>query len=99
MVKKIGRFSIIKFQTIMGTLIGLITGIIYSVGGLIIDILVSLGWITSSETPGLSYGTILAFGALVGMPLIFALIGFVLGIIETILYKLFTKWIEKIIIK
>ena len=30
-------------------------------------------------TPGLSYGTILAFGALLGMPLIFGGLGVLLG--------------------
>jgi len=48
-------------------LLGLLAGILYSFGGLIIDILVSFGWITSSETPGLSYGTVFAFGALIGI--------------------------------
>jgi|TARA_Y100000310_G_C20596076_1_gene770572 hypothetical protein len=72
-------------------LVGLVAGIIYSFGGLIIDILVSLGWITSTQTPGLSYGTILAFGALIGMPAIFSAIGFILGIVEAILYNLFAN--------
>jgi hypothetical protein len=93
--KKMGVLFIIQFQTIMGALIGLILGILYSFGGLIIDTLVTLGLITSSETPGLSYGTVLAFGALVGMPIIFALFGCVLGLIEAVLYKAFYKLFTK----
>ena len=84
-----------KFQFVIFGIVGLFCGIVYSFGGLLIDILVSLNWLSSEvmETPGLSYGTALAFGALIGMPIIFALAGFVLGIIEGIVYNLFSKWL------
>ena len=72
-VKKIGVISFTKLHTILGALVGLILGVIYSFGGLLIDTLVTMGWITSQETPGLSYGTVLAFGSLIGMPIIFAM--------------------------
>ncbi len=80
-----------QFQAFLLALIGLLAGIIYSFGGLIIDTLVSLGWISSNETPGLSYGTILAFGALIGMPVIFAIAGFIAGILEAGVYNLFSR--------
>lgn len=67
--------------TVVGLLIGVFLGILYSFGGLILDALVSLELITSDETPGLSYGTVLAFGALIGMPIIFGLIGCIIDII------------------
>ena len=57
-----------------------------------IDSLVSLGWVASAETPGLSVGTALAFMALVGMPLIFAGVGFFLGIFGAFFYNLTSKW-------
>ena len=41
--------------------------------------------------PRIEYGTILAFGALIGMPAIFSAIGFILGIVEAILYNLFAN--------
>ena len=85
-------FSFAKFQAFLMGLIGMVCGFLYSFGGLIIDVLVSIGWVSSSETPGLSYGTILAFGALVGMPIIFVAIGFFSGIIEAILYNIFATW-------
>lgn len=91
--KKIKVLSFAIFQGFLGTLLGLIAGIIYSFGGLIIDVLVSMGWITSSETPGLSYGTLLAFGALIAMPIIFAIGGFILGIVEAFRYNLVGGWI------
>jgi len=93
-IKKIGVFSFAKFQAFLGAIIGLICGILYSFGGLIIDVLVSNGLLSSAamETPGLSYGTVLAFGALIVMPVIFTIAGFLLGIIEAILYNLVAKW-------
>ena len=89
---KINPFSFARFQAVLGALLGLIAGIFYSFGGLIIDTLVTLGWVTTSETPGLSLGTVLAFGALIGMPIIFATFGFIVGLIEAFLYNLFARW-------
>ena len=91
-LQKLKIFAFAKFQAILMALVGLLAGILYSFGGLIIDVLVSINWVTFSETPGLSYGTILAFGALIGMPVIFASAGFLAGIVEAVLYNLFSKW-------
>ena len=88
---RIRIFVFARFQAFIMTLVGLLAGIIYSFGGLIIDSLVSIGWITSTETPGLSYGTVLAFGALIGMPVIGAAAGFLLGVVEAFLYNLFAR--------
>ena len=92
---KINIWSLAKFQGIMGVVIGLILGILYSFGGLIIDVMVSIEWLSPEVmgTPGLSYGTILAFGALIGMPIILGISGLVLGIVEGILYNMFSKWL------
>ena len=98
-VKKIEMLSFGKLQAIIMLIVGLLAGIVYSFGGLIIDIFVSLSWITSSETPGLSYGTVLAFGALIGMPLIFAIFGFIFGLIEAFIYNLVARWFGGIEIK
>ena len=78
----------------MTTLLGLLAGVFYSFGGLIIDTLVSLGVLSPERmsTPGLSYGTILAFGALIGMPLIFAVFGFFAGLVEAILFNSFASF-------
>ena len=50
-------------------ILGLLLGIVYSIGGLFADL----------ATTGLNGGTALAFLALVGMPAIFATIGFACG--------------------
>ena len=95
-MKKLHPISLAKFQAVLFGLLGLLFGVIYSFGGLAIDTLVSLDLISSSETPGLSYGTVLAFGALVGMPFLGLIIGFVTGLVEAILFNLFTKCFGKI---
>ena len=64
--------------TIMGGL-GVIAGLIYSVGGLFYDIL---------TTGSVNWGTALAFGAIIGMPLLFSGFGYVTGAIGAFLYNL-----------
>ena len=83
--------SATKLSSAGGAVIGLFAGIVYSVGGAIIDALVSAGWVSTDETPGLSFGTILAFGALAGMPLIGAAAGFVVGAFGAWLYNSIAK--------
>ena len=90
------KLNLLQFTILngyIGLLIGIIAGILYSFGGLIIDFLVSLNVITSLDTPGLSSGTLLAFGALIGMPILFALFGLVFGILGGILYNTFYKFL------
>ena len=93
---KVFRYAVV--QTVMMAYAGLVAGIIYSFGGLVIDSLVSLGWIATNETPGLSHGTILAFGALVGMPAYFAAFGFVTGIIGATVYNFVSQWFGRVTI-
>ena len=92
---RIGVLSFARLHAVTMAIVGLIVGILYSFGGLIIDVLVSIGWISSAaaSTPGLSFGTVLAFGALIGMPIIFATFGFIVGLIEAFLYNLFARWV------
>jgi hypothetical protein len=90
-IKKIGLFFSGKIFAIYGAGLGLVLGVLYSFGGAIKDILVSLGWITSTDTSGLSYGTLLAFFALVGMPLIFASFGFLMGLFGALIFNYTSK--------
>lgn len=92
--RKINMLPFLKFKIVMGGVFGLMMGIFYAFGGFIIDALVSANWITHSETPGLSYGTLLAFGALIGMPIIFAGIGLLIGIFESLAFNVLSKWMN-----
>lgn len=56
------------------------------------DSLVSIGWVVSDETSGLGYGTLLAFLALLGMPVIGLVVGFVWGFAESGMYVIFARW-------
>ena len=88
----ISYLTLALFQGGLLTVLGLLAGILYSFGGLVIDALVSAGWITCTETPGLGFGTVLAFLALIGMPLVFGGVGFVAGLIEAGLYNVCVWW-------
>lgn len=87
-------FRYAKIQAIVMGFVGLVLGVLYSFGGALIDLFVTLGLITTQETPGLSYGTVLAFLALPLMPLYLAVFGFISGVIGTVVFNLFSKWIN-----
>ena len=82
-LKKIRIFSLAKLQSILFSYVGLLCGILYSFGGFIYDLAI---------TGSLNLGTALAFFALIGMPLLFASLGFVAGLILAVLYNLFSGW-------
>ncbi len=91
--QKIEILSLAKLQALLLSLVGLVFGILYSIGGLLLDTLVSIGWITSTTTTGLGLGSILALGALIGVPVLFGIIGFLLGLAEAVLYNLFSGYL------
>jgi len=81
-VINIGVLSFAKFQGFLLLLLGGIAGILYSFGGLIYDLFI---------TGTVNWGTALAFFALLGMPIIFGVFGFFIGILEAILYNMFAS--------
>ena len=81
-LKRIKVFSYAKVQAVVMAFVGLIAGIAYSVGGAIYEAITST----------LNSGTALAFFALIGMPLLFAVFGFLTGIIGAYLYNVASKW-------
>ncbi|XOV78634.1 MAG: hypothetical protein ACFHVJ_17100 [Aestuariibacter sp.] len=70
-------------QAIVMACIGLLVAVFYAFGGVIYD------WYT---TGGLNMGTALAFLALLGMPVMFAVVGFGIGLLITPLYNFFVRW-------
>ena len=85
--KKIHVFFYAKLQATLMALLGLIAGIIYSLGGLLWELTVGIP---------LNLGTILAFLALLGMPALFAMVGFITGSISALLYNRAALWVEGI---
>lgn len=59
------------------TYLGLACGVLYSFGGFIVDLL----------TIGLNWGTAMAFGALVGMPVLFGSFGFLCGALVALAFR------------
>ena len=82
-IQKIKMLSFVKVLTAIMAFWGLIAGIVYSVGGFIYEAINGI----------LNPGTALAFWALLGMPLLFAAAGFVLGFLIAIPYNIIAKWI------
>ena len=87
-------FSVAARQAALMAVVGLVAGFLYSFGGGAVDVLVTTGLITSTSTPGVSWGTALAFLALLGMPLYFAVFGFAAGAIGAFLYGLVARRIR-----
>ena len=83
-MKAIRVLAFAKFQAVLMAFVGLIAGIVYSFGGVVFDVV---------TTGSVNLGTALAFLALIGMPIVFASGGAVLGLIEAVLFNLFAKWI------
>lgn len=77
-VQSLRVLSFARFQAFLAALLGVLAGIVYSFGGAIYDLL----------TAGPNLGTALAFLALVGMPVMFAAVGFVVGMVEALLYNI-----------
>ena len=84
---KLQVFAFAKFQSVLLALVGFLAGIFYSFGGLIYDLL---------STGSVNSGTALAFFALLGMPVIFAAFGLILGLLEAYLFNIFAKWFSGI---
>jgi len=78
---KLAPFSLAKLLAVIMAIAGLLAGIFYSFGGLVYELLYST----------LNAGTALAFLALIGMPLLFAGTGFLVGLLGAPLYNLFAR--------
>ena len=81
------RLRVVPFARLLAavfSLLGLIAGILYAFGGLLYDL---------SKTKSVNPGTALAFLALIGMPLLFALAGLISGLIGGWLFNRFWKFL------
>lgn len=85
-LNRVGVFFLAKLQASIMVVVGLIAGILYAFGGLLIDL----------STTGLNRGTALAMGALIGMPAIFAVLGFLAGTLGAVLYNVAGRYFGRI---
>lgn len=80
---RVGVLFLARLLAVAAAVAGLIAGALYSVGGLVYDMV---------TTGGVNPGTGLAFLALPGMPVLFAATGFVLGAAGASLYNIAARW-------
>ena len=66
----------------MFAFLGLLVGISYSFGGFFYEL----------ATDSLNTGTAIAFLALIGMPTMFGIVGFSLGVVEALVYNFLARW-------
>ena len=78
----LGAVSLARLLALLMARLGFLVGIVYSVGGFLFEL--------STGTP--NSGTALAFFALLGMPLLFAITGCVAGLILAPLYNLLARF-------
>ena len=77
-LKKVDPYALAQPLSVGMTFFGFIMGILYA----------GLGAIYDAFQVQLGFGTILAFFALIGMPLIFGIAGFVVGMLGAVLNNL-----------
>ena len=70
-----------KIVGVVTTYLGLVAGILYSFGGFFYELI--------SGT--LNTGTVMGFGALVGMPIIFGVFGVLAGAVGAMVYNLISR--------
>ncbi|QBY05688.1 hypothetical protein E2K93_15545 [Thalassotalea sp. HSM 43] len=76
-LKSIGIVFLAKLIALAFAGFGLIAGLLYAFVGL---------WADLTST-GVNWGSLFAFGAIVGMPVLFALVGFILGAMSSVAYN------------
>jgi len=90
-LKRIGVLSLAKFYAIMMGIMGLIIGIFIAFIAIISSISGSIATSTASGQLGLFAG--LGFLGIVIIPLFYATLGFIIGVVSAFLYNLIAGWI------
>jgi|SRR3989344_7960228 len=86
-LRRIGVFSLAKLQAVLMAIFGLIAGIFYAIIGSI--------FLASSNSLGsnsLGFGAGLGLLAIIVLPVVYAVIGFIAGAIGAFLYNLVARW-------
>jgi ABC-type dipeptide/oligopeptide/nickel transport system permease subunit len=80
---KIKVLSYAKVQAVVMAFAGLLCGVFYAGIGAVYDL----------QTDAISYGAALAFLSIPGMPLYFAVVGFVSAVVGASLFNLASRWV------
>ena len=83
-------FPFAQILAVVFALLGVLAGLIYAVGGLIYDL---------AATGSFNTGTALAFLALIGMPALFGLIGWITGVLGAILFNSIPEKCRQFVLK
>jgi hypothetical protein len=92
-IKKLGVLSFAKMQGVMGFVIGLIIGVIY---GLIIIAYSLLGASMLKGDSSLAVGgggVVVGIIAMIGIPIMYGIIGFIGGAIGALIYNVFASMV------
>lgn len=81
-VREAGALSFAKLFALAFGLLGILAGAMYSVGGAIYDLV---------ATRTVNWGTALAFLALIGMPLAFAIVGALVGMLSAPMFNIVAR--------
>ena len=81
-MKRMRARKLITLHCIAFTIVGLLLGILYSFGGVAYDL---------ASTGSFNAGTGLAFLALILMPIIFGVVGVIVGVVEVVVLSIFSK--------
>ena len=82
LLEKVEPYGLAKPLAVAMALLGLIAGVVYALGGVIYDLLKGQ----------LGFGTLIACFAIIGMPILFASFGFIVGVIGACLNNLVVGW-------
>jgi len=86
-IKKIDPFTVGKVFGVMYGILGLLFGAIFSCISLI-------GGAAASDVMGdAAVGILFGVGAIITMPILYAVMGFIVGIISSVIYNLVAGWI------
>ncbi|MBU6997943.1 MAG: hypothetical protein HXS41_11890 [Theionarchaea archaeon] len=88
-IKKFDVLSVAKIEAAMGAVIGFVVGLIMAAVGMAFF---GFAGMAGADVPG---GARIFFGAtaIIALPIVYAIVGFIGGLIVAFLYNLFAGWI------
>ena len=92
-VKRLNVMSVAKVNALMGMFLGLIAGLVSSFMFAIIGGISSISTIDGGAAPNLGFGAALGYLSILVFPIIYAIVGFIGGIIFAAIYNLVAKWV------